>query len=208
MPRFNPVVVSEPHEIETRLSDFGLVREQLLEIGRIARTYADDAGPTMPLNAAGMLAYIYGVNEVRCQLVGFGYLIDRTCGIEGVISNDRTIRIGFQNVDKCCVDMPPVPRSEKGGGAASLSSPNLFEYAGIEPGPVSGEKTDGVLTYYVMVGADGSVELSCPIIEKGKYASWHERIFVYSPDGDWDTLPSTDSGPIEEFDISVSFKEQ
>ena len=207
MPSFNTVVVSAPTDIETRLLDFNLVREQLLAIGETARTFADDASPTMPLNAAGMLSYIHGVGELRQQLVGPDYIMDRTCGIEAVVRRDRTVRIGFQNVDKCCVELAPIPRSEKGAGAASLSDPNLFQHAGVEAGPLTGVKQDGILTYYVMVGQDGSIELSCPIIEKGKYVDWHERIFVYSPDSEWDTAPYTGNGPIEDFDISVSFKE-
>ncbi|WP_299481977.1 hypothetical protein [uncultured Roseibium sp.] len=207
MPTFRTVTVSVLAEIETRLADFGLVRDQLLTIARTARAYADDASPSMPLNAAGLLSYIYGVEALRQQLVGPDYFPDRTCGIEGVIHRDRSIRLAFQNVDKCCVDMPPIPRNEKGGGAASLSAPSLFVHCGIEVGPLTGVRQDGVLTYYVMVGLDGSVELSCPIIDRGKYVDWHERIFIYSPGGEWEAAPDADKDPIEDFDISVSFKE-
>jgi len=204
---FNTVIVSTFVEVETRLADFGLTIGQLLPIGRTARAYADDASPSMPLNAAGMLSYIYGVGELRQQLVGSEYFPDRTCGIEAVIRRDRTIRFGFQNVDKSCADMPPLPRSEKGSGAASLSSPTLFEHSGVEAGPLTGVKEDGIVTYYVMVGLDGSIELSCPIIGKGKYIDWHERIFIHSPDGEWLAQPEAESSPIEDFDINVSFKD-
>jgi len=103
--------------------------------------------------------------------------------------------------------MPPLPRSEKGSGAASLSSPTLFEHSGVEAGPLTGVKEDGIVTYYVMVGLDGSIELSCPIIGKGKYIDWHERIFIHSPDGEWLAQPEAESSPIEDFDINVSFKD-
>lgn len=207
VPTFNTVIVSALVDIETRLSDFGLYRDQLLAIGHTARAYADDASPSMPLNAAGMLSYIHGVGELRQQLVGPDFIPDRACGIESVIHRDRSVRIGFQNVDKCCVLMPPMPRSEKGSGAAILSSPSLFEHAGVEAGPLTGVQQDGIHTYYVMVGLDGSIELSCPIIDKGKYVDWHERIFVFSPDGEWEAIPDSDSGPAEDFDVIVSFKE-
>ena len=207
MPTFNTVIVSAPSDVETRLNDFGLLREQLLAVGRTARAYADDASPTMPLNAAGMLAYIHGVGELRQQLVGQDYIPDRTCGIEAVVHRDRTVRIGYQNVDKCCVEMAPIPRSDKGSGAASLSSPDLFVNAGVEAGPLTGVRQDGIRTYYVMVGQDGSIELSCPVISKGKYIDWLERIFIHSPEPDWEAEPETDSSPIEDFEISVSFKD-
>lgn len=206
MPSFNTVIVSTQVGVETRLEDLGVTRQQIIAIGHTARAYADDASPSMPLNAAGMLSYIHGVGELRQQLVGSDYIIDRACGVESVMRQDRSVRIAFQNVDKSCADMPPLPRTEKGSGAASLSSPSLFEHAGVEAGPLTGVH-DGVRTYYVMVGLDGSVELSCPVIEKGKYVHWIERIYIYSSDGDWEAEPETDTSPIEDFDINVSFKD-
>ncbi|MGH1370213.1 conserved hypothetical protein [Roseovarius sp. EC-HK134] len=206
MPSFNTVIVSTLVDVETRLEDFGVTRQQIMAIGQTARAYGDDASPSMPLNAAGMLSYIHGVGELRQQLVGPDYVPDRTCGIEAVVKRDRTVRIGFQNVDKCCVNMPPLPRSEKGSGAESLSGPDLFVNAGMKPGPLTAVLKDGIRTYYVMVGLDGSVELSCPVIEKGKFVHWMERIYIYSPDSDWEADPQTDTGPIEDFDITVSFK--
>lgn len=101
---------------------------------------------------------------------------------------------------------PPLPRSEKGSGAESLSGPDLFVNAGMKPGPLTAVLKDGIRTYYVMVGLDGSVELSCPVIEKGKFVHWMERIYIYSPDSDREADPQTDTGPIEDFDITVSFK--
>lgn len=206
MRSFNTVIVSTLVDVETRLEDFGVTRQQIMTIGHTARAYSDDASPSMPLNAAGMLSYIHGVGELRQQLVGTDYIPDRACGVESVVRRDRSLRIAFQNVDKSCADMPPLPRTEKGSGAAALSSRTLFEYAGVEAGPLTGVH-DGVLTYYVMVGLDGSVELSCPVIDKGKFVEWFERIYIYSPDGDWEAEPDTDTGPIEDFDINVSFKD-
>lgn len=206
MPTFNTVIVSTPVDVENRLEDFGVMRQQIISIGHVARAYADDASPSMPLNAAGMLSYIHGVGELRQQLVGSDYIPDRTCGVESVVRRDRSLRIAFQNVDKSCAEMAPLPRSEKGSGAAALSSPTLFEHAGVEAGPLTGVH-DGVRTYYVMVGDDGSVELSCPVIDKGKFVDWIERIYVYSPDGDWEAEPDTGAGPVEDFEIHVSFKD-
>lgn len=208
MTQFNTAVVSASNDIEARLADFGLVRGQLIEIGKTARLHANDASHSMPANAAGLLSYIHGVGELRQQLVGREYASNRTCGVEAVIRRDYSLRIGFQNVDKCCVDMPPIPRSEKGNGAAGLSATSLFEYAGVEEGPLKGIVRDEIRTYYVMVGLDGSVELSCPAIENGKYVNWYERIFIYSPNGEWDVKQDTEEDTIEDFEINISFKEE
>lgn len=207
LPTFSTPIVSAPEAVEARLADLYVDRIQIVTVGNTARAYADDASPAMPLNAAGMLSYLHGVGALREQLVGANFILDRTCGVESVLSRDRTVRIGFQNVDKACAAMPPMPRSEKGSGAESLSCATLFEHFGVEPGPLTGVKPDGVITYYVMVGLDGSIELSCPIIEKGKYVAWSERIFIFSPDAEWEAEPVTDSEPLEDFPIDVSFKE-
>lgn len=205
MPSFKTVNFTTIAEVETRLADFSLTRSQIIEIGKTARAYADDAGPSMPVNAAGMLSYIHGVGELRQQLVGINYVPDRAYGIESVVNKNRTVRIAFQNVDKCCVEMPPIPRSEKGGGASLLSSPSLFEHAGVEVGPLTGVH-DGIRTYYVMVGLDGSIELSCPVIDKGKYVAWSERIYIHSLDEEWEVLPESYDDQTQDFDIEVSFK--
>lgn len=209
MPNFTISIVSGPEAVEARLADLFTTRDKILAVGRTARSYADDASPAMPANAAGLLSYLHGVGALREEHVGPNFILDRACGIESVVSRDRSIRIGFQNVDKCCAEMHPLPRSEKGSGAETLSSPSLFEHFGLEAGPLTALKPDGVLTYYVMVGLDGSIELSCPIIEKGKYVGWVERIFIDWPDGDWAAVPQpeTDNDPIKDFDISISFKE-
>lgn len=200
------MTVSTLVDVETRVADFGVARQQILAIENAARADGDDASPSMPLNAAGMLSCIHGVGELRQQLVGTDYIPDRACGVESVVRRDRSVRIAFQNVDESGADMPPLPRTEKGSGAAALSSPSLFEHAGVEAGPLTGVH-DGVRTYYVMVGLDCSVELSCPVIEKGKYVDWIERIYIHSPDGDWEAGPATDTGPIEDFDVNVSLKD-
>ena len=207
MPSFSNLLITNEAEVDARLSDFNLTRSQIAAIGKTARAYADDASPSMPLNAPGMLSYIHGVGELRQQLVGQFFTPDRTCGIESVIDVERSIRIGFQNVDKCCVEMPPIPRTDKGNGAAALSSTNLWEHFGVEAGPLTGVKDDGVRTYYVMVGQDGSVELSCPVIERGKYIDWPERIFISSPEQELEVVPESNDAPTDDFEISVSFKE-
>lgn len=207
MPAFTTSMVTTPDAVDIRLAELFVETAQIIAVGQTARAYAEDASPSMPLNAAGMLSYLHGVGSLREQFVGEYYVLDRACGIESVVSRDRTVRIGFQNVDKCCVEMPPLPRSEKGSGAEALSGPGLFEHAGVESGPLTGVKPDGISTYYIMVGLDGSIEMSCPVIEKGKYVAWVERIFIYSPDAGWDAIPQVGDGPLDDFDVSVSFKE-
>ncbi len=200
------IVQGEP-QVANRLGDFGLVPAQLLAVGAKARAWADDASPLMPVNAPGTLAYIYGVLELRQQLLNGYWCVDRTCGIEAVVNRQRRIRIAFQNVDRACDrNFPPNPRSAKGAAAEHLCGPTLFEYAGVEAGPLTGVLSDGLPTYYLMVGEDGSIELSHPVISNGSYVQFHERIFIISPDSDWAETIEPETGPIDDFDVPVRFK--
>lgn len=207
MPAFATAIVQGDPHVADRLADFGLVPEQLLAVGVTARAWADDASPLMPVNAPGTLAYIHGVMELRQQLLDGFWTVDRTCGIEAVVNRDRRIRIAFQNVDRACdPNFPPNPRSAKGSAAEHLSGPTLFEFAGVEAGPLTGVLSDGVPTYYLMVGEDGSVELSHPVISNGSYVQFHERILLSPPDGDWADAIDPETGPVDDFDIPVRFK--
>lgn len=208
MPPFKMVVVDCIIDVQRRLADFALNTDQFMPIAAIARTWADDASPLMPQNAPGTLAYIYGVQELRQQLLGGEWEVDRTCGIEAVINRKLGVRIGYQNVDRACDhDFPPNPRSTKGTASENICGPNLFVHAGVEPGPLTGVRQDGIPTYYVMVGEDGSVELSHPVIKNGTYKHFHERIFIDRPTDEWEEEIDPETGPIEDFDIVVSFKD-
>lgn len=208
MPCFSTVIVDGEFDVERRLADFGLIAGQFTAIAAVARTWADDASPLMPLNAPGTLAYIFGVRELRHQLVEGEWEVDRTSGIEAVINRALGVRIGYQNVDRSCdPNFPPNPLSAKGSAAEIFSGPNLFEHAGVEPGPLTGVKQDGLTTYYVMVGEDRSVELSQPVIKDGSYKHFNERIFIARPTNDWEEEIDPQTDPIQDFDVAVSFKD-
>ena len=208
MPSFATAIVQGDVNVASRLSDFGVISEQLLAVATTARTWANDASPLMPVNAPGTLAYIYGVRELRQQLLDGFWTVDRTCGIEAVINRERGMRIAFQNVDRACDPIfAPNPRSAKGSAAESLCGPTLFEYSGVDTGPLTGVLQDGVPTYYLMVGEDGSVELSHPVISNGSYAHFHERIFVSAPEDDWIDEINPETGPLSDFDVQVRFKD-
>ena len=207
MASFKTAILEKHDDVDKRLSDFGLTVGQVEAIAVAARTWANDSSPLMPLNAPGTLAYIYGVQELRRQLLGGDWQLDRACGIEAVVNRTLNLRIGYQNVDRACDAFAmPNPRSAKGSASEGLCGPSLFEFAGVEPGPLTGVKQDGIPTYYVMVAEDGSVELSHPIIMNGTYCQFNERIFCNrSEDLYEDRDPNT--GPIDDFDISITFKD-
>lgn len=207
MPHFATKIISADIDVAERLFEFGLVKDQLIAVADVARRWALDAGPLMPVNAPGTLAYIYGVNELRDQLLDDSWEIDRVCGVEAVINHKLKVRIGFQNVDRACdAVFPPLPRSAKGAVAELLNGPTLFEHFGIEAGPLTGVAEDGVPTFYVMVGEDGSVELSQPVISKGVFQAFIERIFIRGDDPDWGSTIDDETDPIDDFDIPVRLR--
>lgn len=209
MQQFQTAIVDHLGAVDQRLADWGLVRQQFAAIAKVARSWADDASPVMPLNAPGTLAYIFGVAELRNQLVDEDWRVERKNGVEAVLNTRLGLRIGFHNVDAACdASFPPQPRSAKGSASEGLSSQTLFEFYGFEPGPLTGTSEDSVPTYYVMVGEDGSVELSNPIIRDGTYRHFIERIFIYKPAEDWAEDIVDDEGPADDFEVDVSFKDQ
>lgn len=208
MAMFRTALLEEEFDAERRLQDWGLTRAQFIAVARAARTWADDAGPLMPANAPGTLAYIFGVQELRAQLIDGDWRVDRTGGVEAVINNKIGLRIGFHNVDRACDPvMPPHPRSAKGSSSEILSGPTLFEHFGVEHGPVLPAPADGVSTYYVMVGEDGSVELSYPQIVDGSYRHFNERIFIYRAADTFENDVNPENGVADDFDIDVTFKD-
>lgn len=209
MPAFKTAIVAGETDVERRLADFGLNVDQIVAIGRVARARHDDASPLMPMNAPGSLAYIYGVEEMRHQIIDEEWRADRKLGVEAVINRKLGMRIAYQNVDKACsVHWKPHPRSAKGTGSENLCGPTLFEYAGVDPGPLTCVRTDGLATYYVMVAEDGGIELSCPIIENKTFHDFHERIFVRDLKELWENEIDVEDGPVDDFDINVALKDE
>lgn len=218
MPPLRTLIIENPIDASRRLADYGLTVEQILGIRDSARAASDDASPLMPQNAPGTLAYIHGVGALRGQILDGEWVIDRTLGVEAVINHRLGIRIGYQNVDRSCdPSFPPMPRSEKGSGSARLCRLPLFEHYGVvldtdadrlPNDEATDPHSDQVVTYFVMVGEDGSVELSCPVIANKRYADFVERIFIDRPDDDWEARMDPDTGPVEDFDVPVILKDR
>jgi hypothetical protein len=143
-------------------------------------------------------------------------MIDRTLGIEAVINHQLHMRVAYQNVDKACDEVfKPLPRSAKGPAAERMCSFPLFDFYEMtldsdkERLPSEDSRDpygDLVTTYFVMVGEDGSVEFSCPIIKNKRFSDFRERIFVDQNEDDWENWIESDFDAEEDFDIPVTLK--
>lgn len=216
MHSFNTAIASNLLEAQKRLEDFGLSIDQITSVRDSARAAAEDSSPLMPKNAPGTLAYIFGVEALRSQLQDETWQKDEALGIASVINHDLGIRIGFQNVDRACDITPPMPISKKGPASEQICSLSLFDHYGMvletDKDRLPNEKLkdplgDQYITYFIMVGQDGSVELSSPIIYNQGYQGFGERIFIDSADEDWDMKIEVADEHVDNFEVHVSIKD-
>ena len=149
----------------------------------------------MAANAPGTFAYHFGVLELRVQLIGDHWEICRDGGIKSVISPDKSMKVGYQNVDLACSRVKdPSPRSEKGPGAEREFQGNLFDFFNVAAPKAVRAPKGGSVVFSVMVDDRGAVEVSRPIVEDGKFTGFIVRVFVSdgSDLSDLDMLPSSD----------------
>jgi hypothetical protein len=178
-------VYREPFEIERRLKELHLTLKGLLKVRGVAIGASAEATEFHPRNAPGLLAYLHGTWALRDEFVHKGWKQDSTDGVESIRYDSARIKVIFANVDMACDDVfPPKPRSEKGAGAERACSGNLF---GILPiyAPRHG---DDWATYYLMLDAEGGVELSRPVIKDKTFSAYVERIYL--------APPGSDEGPV------------
>lgn len=194
------IVLSEPSEVDARLAALQLTRAGLLRVRSKSLGAAANATPFHPSNAAGTFGYHYGTSGLREEFVGPNWRLDRPNGVETIRNDTLKLQIAFANVDLACDnDRKPRPRSYKGTGSERVCMGNLFErlpeFAPAQP--------DGWMTFYLMVDERGAAELTRPIISKGTFTHWPERIYL----SDGSDLHSEPLG-LDEGDIADDFDPQ
>ncbi len=193
-------ILREDWEVHPRLEVLQLERPKLLNIRTTAVGAAADATLFHPANAAGTFSYQHGTFALRNEHVGTNWVIDRPNGVEAIRNDSIRVKVVFANVDVAGNDeYEPRPRSNKGAGAERLCAGNglfgnlsRFVPAVTEP---------GWTTYYLMVAPDGAVELSCPTVKGGKFASFVERIYL----SDGSDLKSEPKLSLDDNDIADNF---
>jgi hypothetical protein len=124
---------------------------------------------------------------MRNEFVGPIWAIERPDGVEAISNEARKLKIVFANVDVACNEnQKPSPRSRKGGGAERVCMGNLF---GTLPS-FAPKQEAGWRIYYLLVDENGAAELTCPIVKRGKFKSFIERIFL-SDGNDLERIPRT-----------------
>jgi hypothetical protein len=199
--RVETKILIEPWDVDRRLRDLGLDRRKLLNVAARALAERANSTPFHCLNAAGTLAYQYGVFALRHEFVPDGWDIDRDGGVESIRLDPINTKVSFANVDLACnLVHSPKPRSEKGAGSERAAMGNLF---GTLPEFAPHQHSDFAL-YYLMVDDDGNAELTRPIVQSGTFGVPVERIFLGNPnDEDTSELLVDQTDTAENFDPVV-----
>lgn len=211
MPRTE--VCKNPSLVQSRLSNLGLRREALIEVAQKAAAARNDAVAIDPVNAAGLMAYIFGTRALRQYLLPNGWTIDRTENIEATVHPSSGITIVYQNCDSCCTpDSPPRPISAKGAASERMIEDRNGDFFVEELRAAEMAASGNLWFFCVSVNAnDVRAELSCPVGLDGKqFGRFRERIFILQ-DGD---IPRSltavtdvfEGGGRDEYDVVISRK--
>lgn len=181
------VLVDAP-DIDYRLAQFGVSRQELIDVARGVVAARSDATADDPASAEGLLAYIYGTRLVRQLFQKIGWARLNQNNVASVKHPDRALQVVYQSVD-LAADKIHTPRaiSGKGAGADRVISGQGWLFESEEPkltaGPVT-ELLPGVWFFCVSVqGDEVRAELSLPSgIADGNFESFVERIFITEGD--------------------------
>jgi hypothetical protein len=220
------LVFSTPAQVDGRLSEFGITREQLVEIIQAMVAAKAECTENDPPSAPGWSSWRHGTRRAREVFRSDGWLKDDTDQLPTIVKPSIGMRIAVANTDDgtgiTSAGIYPQNRSRKGAAtdrAIDLNQHTLFGDAGEDDGVVVKFKprdthTDAITTFYLCVFNEGDevrAEFSCPIlVENGFFMGFSERIILFGP-GEWPPKIKTskhddDTGDGSDYDIPVRRK--
>jgi hypothetical protein len=210
------VMRTEPWDVARRLDQFGITRDQLLEVVRACVSGAGNVTENDPPGSHGWEIYRFGVRRFREVLRPEGWWLDNTEGLATIVNEQLKIRIAVANTDDDTgVPDPnrfPTNRNKKGPTADKAVEANVAFLPGVKwplvGKPESPTPVCELITWHLCIhinGDDVRAELSLmDKIESGFFSGCKERIIILKP-GDWTSVDLTsaddDQGP--ELDIDV-----
>ncbi|MBN4050487.1 hypothetical protein JYU13_00105 [Gammaproteobacteria bacterium AH-315-M22] len=205
----NAHIFQDSWQIDSKLSYFGITKQELISVAIRAVTSRNDATPFDPINAPGQLSYISGTGAIRAILIPKGdWAIDRTDNVEATFNKKLNVKIIFQNVDHACAKASPKAISGKGSASKRLVENNAgFLWEEMEDEYITQVNTS-VWFFCVSVNGDEiRAELSRPSAIEGKqFGEFLERIFIITDD-DYNPITDDDTNFDEQdFDIQVTRK--
>ena len=200
----------EEWDVELRLAEFDLTKEQLLGAVHAAVAHHGGCTDNDPPNARGWEVWRWGVRRLRELLPSERWKKDDTGGYSTIVNDKRRIRIAVLNTDDATGilgDRFPQNRCRKGPTSERAATAN--QQILLFPFPPSGPPIDpaGYATWHLCIYIDGDevrAELSLMNdFEGGSFTDCHERIILIGPD-DWSRVEvddDSDLGP--EFEPQV-----
>lgn len=210
------VIVNDESEVKSSLHTLvGLTPEIVENVAMAVSVARTNSLAVDPCNAPGIQAYIYGVRNIRLQLLPLGWRMSRVGNIESTVNDELGIQLCFQNVDQACRDQDPEAISEKGSGSRKLIYDGRQSELFGNVSEVARKKYGSTPTVWVIcvsVDEENNVcaEVSCPKIFDGKqYNGFSKRIFVVDESSDPISKYNKKSGDNDDstdFEVRVSKK--
>jgi hypothetical protein len=210
------VIRTEPWDVARRLAQFGMTRDQLLEVVRACVSGAGNVTENDPPGSQGWEIYRFGVRRFREVLRGESWRSDNTDGLATIVNEQLKIRIAVTNTNND-TGLPdpnsfPQNRNRKGPTSDKAVEANLAFLPGVEwplaTKPHSPTPVSELITWHFCIYINGDevrAELSLmDKIEAGFFTGCIERIIILKPD-DWKSvdLPSADDDFGPELEVHV-----
>lgn len=204
-------IVTNSALISDRLTSMGLSEDTLHTVVARGQAERNTATELHPANAGGTFAYMWGIHELRSQLLPQGWTIRRIRNFELTVHPDGRMAIAVSGGDQDTgrVDGQPHTRNPKGNQTAQAIASNQFSLFPA-PQPVTTERSATevwFLLYYTDVN-EVRLELSLPtdMDEQGRVSNWQTRLILGSvpldPDFSVAAPPMPPVGP----DITIDIK--
>lgn len=189
-------IIKEEIDVDARLAEFGVSRDDLLRIVRAVVTAHNDAVPFDPITASGLFRYIYGTRATREVFCGapLAWRVCRVRGIESAYDPANGRKVIYQSVDRAAdEDYEPQAISDKGKAAAQeIADSTGYLFPEMERERRAAEDDakryqDSAAWHFCVSieGEDVRAELSLPrAVDDKNFAGFIERIFVLNG-GDW-----------------------
>jgi hypothetical protein len=195
------IILATPIQVDGRLAEFGITREQLIEVVMAMVAARAECTDNDPPSAPGWSSWRHGTRRAREIFRPLGWLKDDTDQLPTIVKNSLGMRIAVANTDDgaglVSAGMFPQNRSKKGAAtdrAVDLNQHSMFADTGEADESVVVQfkprdtHSDAFTTFYLCVfneGDDVRAEFSCPIeVVNGFFVGFSERIILLGP-GDW-----------------------
>lgn len=200
-------VLRKPYQVRQALAALGLTEEIVRGIAMAAGAARASTIDVDPAGTPGQMSYIYGVRQIRLDLLPLGWRKARFNNVESTVNDELGVQLVFQNVDVACTAKDPEAISGKGAASRQLvanGTADMFDNAAVFSKSKHGS-TPRVWLFCFSSGPNGvSAEISCPeSFEGNQFQGFSERIWVVDQDGSPSAEPRKDTGPDDDLDLDV-----